>query len=108
MIGIIFEFGTEIVDVRIKNNTIFFRTSQFVNFSDIDGIKLNKVGVFREFPDLKDKKNWQEIARERFKKKITAMKTERERADYIIEDLKKYGYKPKYEQVQGFRPTRIK
>jgi len=107
MIGIVFKFGADIVEVRIKNNNVFFRTSQFTEFGDIDGIKLNKVGVLREFPDLKEKEDWQSIARQRFKEKIKQMKTERERADYVIEDLTKYGYVGLYEQVQGFRPKKL-
>lgn len=107
MIGIIFNFGTEVVEVRIKDKNIFFRTSQFQNFGDIDGIKLNKVGVLKEFPDLKDNEDWQSIARTRFKDKIKQMKTERERADYVINDLKKFGYKPLWEMVKGFRPKKL-
>ena len=107
MIGIIFKFGTEIVEVRVKGNEVFFRTPKSPGFGDIDGLKLNKVGVLREFPDLKDKDDWQKQARERFKNKIKQMKTEREKAEYIKEDLKKYGYEPYAEQIEGFRPKRL-
>ena len=108
MIGIVFQFGSEIVEVRIKDNNVFFGTSQHTEFGDIDGLKLNKVGVLKEFPDLKDKDDWQKQAKERFKDKIKKMKTERERVDYVIEDLRKHGYVPLYLQKQGFRPTKIK
>ena len=108
MIGIVFNFGTDIVEVRIKDNNLFFRTSQFQNFGDIDGIKLNKVGVLKEFPDLKDNEDWQNIARQRFKDKIKQMKTEREQADYVISDLQKYGYVWLYKQREGFRPEKNK
>ncbi len=107
MIGIVFQFGSEIVEVRIKDNNVFFRTSQHQEFGDIDGLKLNKVGVLKEFPDLKDNEDWQKQAKERFKDKIKQMKTEREQANYIIEDLRKHGYKPMYEQAQGFRPKKL-
>lgn len=107
MIGIIFKLGSDIVEVRIQREKVFFRTSQFTNFGDIDGIKLNKAGVLREFPDLKDNDDWQKIVRERFKEKIKKMKTERERADYVIDDLQKYGYVPMYEQIKGFRPKKL-
>ena len=107
MIGIIFNFGADIVEVRIKDNNLFFRTSQFQNFGDIDGIKLNKVGVLKEFPDLKDNEDWQSIARNRFKDKIKQMKTEREQADYVKNDLQKFGYTPMWEMVQGFRPKKL-
>ncbi|HDK42725.1 MAG TPA: hypothetical protein ENG87_05055 [Candidatus Pacearchaeota archaeon] len=108
MIGIIFQFGTEIIEVKVQGVNVLFRASQFTNFADIDGIKLNKVGVLKEFPDLKDSKDWQIIARKRFKDKIKTMKTERERVDYIIEDLTKFGYKWLYKQRAGFRPEKNK
>ena len=108
MIGIVFQFGADVVEVRIENKTVFFRTSQFTNFGDIDGIKLNKVGVLREFPDLKDKEDWMSIARQRFKDKIKQMDTERKQADYVREDLQKYGYVAMWEQVQGHRPKKFK
>ena len=108
MIDLIFQFGSDVVMVRIKDNNVFFRTSQFTNFGDIDGIKLNKIGVLKEFPDLKDKEDWQSIARERFKEKIKKMKTERQRVDYVVDDLQKFGYKWLYKQRQGFRPEKNK
>ena len=107
MIGIVFNFGSDVVEVRIKDNNLFFRTSQFQNFGDIDGIKLNKVGVLKEFPDLKDNEDWQSIARNRFKDKIKTMKTEREQVEYVKEDLQKFGYTPMWEMVQGFRPRKL-
>ncbi len=66
------------VEVRVQDNSVFFRTSQLSGFGSIDGIKLNKVGVLKEFPDLKDNEDWQKIARDRFKEKIKQRKTERE------------------------------
>ena len=109
MIGLIFQLGPEIIEVRVDKNNIQFRNNQSNGmFTTIEGLKLNKVGVIKEFPDLKDNEEWQSIARQRFKDKIKTMKTEMERANYIVEDLKKYGYKPMYRQRQGFRVERIK
>lgn len=107
MIGVIFSFGNEIIEVRIKDNNVFFRTSTSPNFADIDGLKLDKSGVVKEFPDLKDKDDWQKQARERFKMKIKELKTEDERVKYIIQDLTKFGYVPMYIQRQGFRPVKV-
>jgi hypothetical protein len=107
MIGVIFSYGTETVEVRIEGSSVFFRTSQSHQFSDIGGIKLSKTGVEKEFPDLKDNKDWQEIARNRFKDKMKKMNSEDERADYLVNDLIKYGYKPKYMQKSGFRPVKL-
>lgn len=108
MIGLIFQFASEHIEVNIKGNSVLFRTSQFMQFASIDGIRLNKAGVIKEFPDLKENKDWQDIARERFKDKIKKMKTEKEIADYIVKDLRKFGYTPLFKQKQGFRPEKIK
>lgn len=108
MIGVIFQFGSEIVEVRVKDNNVFFRTSNSQQFGDIDGIKLDKSGVIKEFPDLIDKEDWQKQARDRFKEKIKTMKDEKEQIKYVMEDLQKFGYVPLYIQKQGFRPVKIK
>jgi len=109
LIGLIFQLGPEIVEVRVDNNNILFRNNATNGmFATIDNIKLNKVGVIKEHPDLKDNEAWKNIAIQRFKEKINNMKTEMERADYIIEDLKKFGYKPLYRQRKGFRVERLK
>ena len=106
MIGIIFQFGTEVVEVRVKDNNVFFRSGS-PQFADIDGIKLDKVGVLKEHPDLEDKEDWRKQARDRFKQKIKQMKDENEQVKYIIEDLSKYGYIAKFIQKQGFRAIKI-
>jgi hypothetical protein len=107
MIGLIFKFASELVEVRVEGINVYFRTSQLQRFATIDGLKLDKSGVIKEFPDLKDNEEWKKIAVERFKEKIKSYNTEMERADYIIEDLKKFGYKPLYRQRQGFRVERL-
>ena len=107
MIGIVFQFGSEVIEVRIKNSTCYFRTSQFQNYATIDGLKLDKLGVIKEFPDLKDNPDWRKISIERFKKKMKELKTEKEQAEYLISDLSKYGYVPKYLQREGHRPVKL-
>lgn len=107
MIGVIFEYINEKVEVRVDGANVYFRTSQFPQFTTIDGLKLDKNGVLKEFPDLKGKDNWKEEAVKRFKEKIIKMKTEKERIKYIIEDLTKFGYKPLFLQEKGFRPVKL-
>lgn len=109
MISLIFRLGNEIVEIRIDGETILFRkqNSEY-GFTTIDNLRLSKEGAIREFPDLKDNENWKNITIERFKDKIKNMKTEIERANYVIEDLRKYGYKPMYMQRKGFRVKKIK
>lgn len=109
MIGIIFRFGNEIVEVRITDDNLFFRNSTTGNalyaFKDL---KLSKEGVIKEFPFLKDDLEWKKKAVELFKKKLASFVTEREKVDYVVNDLKKYGYVPLYMQREGHRIEKFK
>ena len=107
MIGIIFNFGTEMIEVRVKGNVVCFRKGADVQFATIDNLKLDKKGVLKEFPDLKDKDDWMAQARIRFKSKIKELNTEEERVEYIIKDLSKFGYVPRFMQKSGFRPIKL-
>jgi len=107
MIGIVFVLGSETVEVRIHDSNVYFRTAQLQQFADISGLKLDKAGTIKEFPDLKDNKEWKEEVIKRFKEKIKNMKTETEQVKYMIEDLSKHGYVPKYIQRAGFRPVKL-
>ena len=107
MIGIVFVLGSETVEVRVHGSNVYFRTAQLNQFTDIGGLKLDKTGAIKEFPDLKDSKDWKEEVIKRFKEKIKNMKTETERVKYVIEDLSKYGYVGKYIQKSGYRPIRL-
>ena len=107
MIGVTFRYAGEIVEVRISNDKVYFRTLTSLQFSDISGLKLNKAGVLKEFPELKDEKDWKKITQERFKEKIKNMDNEYQRMQYVIDDLSKHGYKAEYLQKEGFRPVRL-
>ncbi len=104
MIEILFNFGGDFILVKVDGNNIKFSNSSFGAVeTDISGLKLNHEGVIKEFPDLKDNDNWKSKAIERFKKHIGLFKTEEEKANYIVEDLKKHGYIAKHKQRKGFR-----
>ena len=107
MIGIIFMFASEMVEVRIEENHIQFRTGVNPSFVTIDALQLSKAGVIKEFPDLADAPDWRMQAIARFKDKISFMKTEEDKVAYVIEDLSKHGYIPKYIQKGGHRVKRI-
>ncbi len=107
MIGIIFNYGNEVVEVRIDGMKCFFRTSQFHKFATLEGLKLDKKGVIKEFPDLKDNENWRDESIKRFENKMEKLDNENERMRYIIKDLSKFGYKPMYYQKQGYRPVKL-
>lgn len=108
MIEIIFQFGGEIILVKIEGNNVYFgNTTYGARMATIDGIKLSHAGVIKEFPDLEDDENWREEAIKRFKEKIKSCKKEQEIADYVITDLKEHGYIPKRLQINGKRPVRL-
>ncbi|GEM_PF-1188278 len=109
MIGIIFEYGSEKIEVRVDKENCYFRTGQFGGaLVPIDSIKIDKVGSIKEHPDLKDRSDWKEETIKRFKDKLKTYKTEMERVKYVMEDLSKIGYKPLYIQRQGHRVQKIK
>lgn len=108
MMELVFTFGSDIVFVRVEGTNIQFgNSSQGAFIAPIQNLKLSQEGAIKEFPDLVNDKMWKEKAIERFKDKIKALQTEEERCKYIIEDLKKFGYTPKYKQKKGHRPERI-
>lgn len=106
-IGIIFTFAGSVLEVIVKGGEVIFMSGVQRKMGTIDNVKLDKAGVIKEFPDLKDDEDWQKKARERFKEKMLNMKTEKERAEYILDDLKKFGYKPVYWQQSGYRPIKL-
>jgi len=106
---LLFKFGNERIFIIIDGNRVKFGNTLFGSqVASIEGLKLNYQGVIREFPDLEHNQNWSEEAMKRFKQKIKSCKNEEEVADYLIDDLKKYGYIPYLKQKKGFRPEVIK
>ena len=104
MIDVIFYFGTEIVLVRVNGRDVTFGNSGYgMQMAPLSGLRLDYSGAIKEFPDLKDNPLWREEVIKRFKAKINAMQTEKEVMEYVITDLKKYGYIPKFRQVAGHR-----
>ncbi len=69
----------------------------------IDGLRLDYDGVVKEYPNLKDDKEWRIKAIENFKNKIKELDTEKEVAQYVIKDLKKHDYELTNAQKDGFR-----
>lgn len=108
MIELMFMFGTDHVLVVVDGNNVKFGVTSFgAQLANIEGLKLSKQGVEKEFPDLIGNPEWREIAISRFKDKIKSLDTEHAKVEYIINDLRKYGYKPYYKQIQGHRKEAI-
>lgn len=108
MIDLMFSFGNDVILVRIDGaNVTFGNTSYGAMMAPISGLKLSREGAIREWPDLMLADDWKEKAIERFKAKIKDMTSENEIAEYIINDLKLYGYIPKLKQQSGMRPVKL-
>lgn len=104
MIGIIFTFGAEVVEVRIDENILLFKISTYgARYYPIENLHINKSGAIKMFPDLEDNEDWKNEALKRFKEYFIKIEGEQNKANYVIEELKKCGYIPKYKQIQGFR-----
>lgn len=109
MIDIIFQFGNEIIFVRVNGNDVKFANSTYGSqWANIDGLKINKAGAIKEHEDLKDNPDWKKISIERFKSKIKSLDNDDKRVEYIIDDLSKHGYKPRYKKKSGYRREVIK
>lgn len=109
MIGCLFQFANEFVEVRVDGNQLLFRTPQTgMLFATLNCIRFDKAGTILEFPDLKDNEDWNSIAMERLKSKLKTFETEDKKMEYVIDELSKKGYVPKFKQKAGFRMEVIK
>ena len=105
---LLFQLGGETILVVIDGKDVKFGSTEYgAALADISQLKLDYVGVIREFPDLETASDWKEQACKRFKEKIKLMKTEDEIADYIIKELAGSGYIPKFKRRKGFRPIKL-
>ena len=109
MIDLIFYHGTEIIFIRIEGPNVKFSTSyQSQIWAPIDGLKLDYLGVIKEFPELEDDPEWQKEAIFRLKCKLKDYKNEGEIVGYVKEELEKFGYILKRKLRHGFRSEAIK
>ena len=109
MIQVLFGFASDKVLVTVSDKEVWFsHTGYGAVKAPIECLRLDYIGVVREFPDLELDSDWQKIAISRFKQKIKTFSTEDEIANYIISDLRKFGYVPEQKQKDGFRPQKIK
>jgi len=111
MIDVYLKKGTTPIAVRIDGKNLFFAQigGQIVKYAPIEGLKLSISGIIKEYPDLEGKPigEMRRIAIERFKAYVAGMKTEMERANYVITDLQKHFYTPILLKRAGFRPQML-
>jgi len=100
-----FRLGGELIDVVVDRTNVLFSIGNSI--TPISGLKLNKAGVIREHPDLKDDEGWRLKAIKRFNIHIKKYKLEEEKLEYIKDELKKHGYQPLHKQRGGHRPKRF-
>lgn len=108
MIGMLFSLGSEVVEVRVHQSEIYFKSSAYgAQFVPIEGLHLSRRGVLKEFPELIEDENWRGKAIERLRKKIKDMDNEDKQIEYIKKELTSLGYKPIALQKAGFRPKKL-
>jgi len=76
--------------------------------SPIDGLKFNRTGVVKEFPDLEFDNEWRAKSIDRFKEHFREIKTEQAKVSYVITELSKNGYTPMYTKRKGWRAQPIR
>ncbi|HDK27242.1 MAG TPA: hypothetical protein ENG48_09205 [Candidatus Atribacteria bacterium] len=108
MIKATFRLGGEVIEVIVRGTELLFYDISSQLTSVIEGLRLNKAGVIKEFPDLENNPEWKKIAIQRLKDYIKKLKTEMERIIYVKNELKQHGYEPLYLQRAGFRPQKFK
>ncbi|MFW6225586.1 MAG: hypothetical protein ACOC3V_01340 [bacterium] len=101
-----FRFGGDIVEVVVDKNNLLFHDTHSQMTTSLEGLKLSKAGVLKEFPDLKDNKEWKKIAIDRLKNHIKNIESEINKLEYVKKELKKHGYEPLYYQRGGHRPKK--
>lgn len=101
--------GTQLMAIKLIGGVLYFANQKghYVSYSTIDGLSLNVSTILEEFPELKGKETAEikRIARERFKEKIKGMTSPKQIENYLIEDLKKHGWRLYMSQKKGHRPV---
>ena len=101
-----FKYANEVVDVIVTGNNLMFLDSSGT-ITTVDGLKISKDGVLKEFPDLKDDEEWKKKGLQRLKEHIKSFDTETKTMKYIKEELIKFGYEALYYTRAGFRSKRF-
>jgi len=118
LIDCIFERNGTYQGIRIQGYNLTFLMQKgswwVATPRGIEDLKLDINGIFKEFPNLKDKfieidnpveaeKEVRRIAIERFKEKLKKFNTEEEIKEYLIQDMRKHNYNLVMTHKKGFR-----
>jgi len=107
MIKSTFRLGGEVAEIIINGNDLLFHDTSSQMTTTIEGLRLNKAGVIKEFSDLKDDAEWRKKAIKRLKEHIKTMENEMDKLDYVKVELKKFGWQPLFWQKAGWRPRKF-
>lgn len=108
MIGGVFRSGGDVQRVVVDGNALFFQDVSTNMTTTLEGIRFSKGGVIKEFPDLENDEDWRKKAIERLREHIKKMETEKEKIDYVKDELIKFGWTELYFQKKGHRAERWK
>jgi len=105
MIDVIFQLANEIQIIRIIGGKAIQFTHAEVNYRQwfpADNLILKKEGIIKTFPDLarKSDEEMRKIAIQRLKNHIAELNDEEKIKNYLIKELKPYGYEfKKYRRI---------
>ncbi len=108
MLKATFQFGGDNQEVIVRGNELLFFDISSGMMTSVEGLKLSKSGVLKEFPDLEDDDEWRKKTIDRLKEKIRSLNTELEKMNYVKEELIKVGYEPLFLQRAGFRTQKLR
>ena len=99
--------GVDVVEAVIDGNNLMFMDVSSGLITSPEGLKIDRNGVNRQFPDLKDDDDWKKKAIERLKEHIKSFDTEDKKLNYVKNELVSYGYDALFKQRAGFRPQKF-
>lgn len=102
-----FQFGSFVTEVIVDGNNLMFFDITSNQITTIEGIKIDKTGAIKEFPELKNDDDWKKKAIEKFKNNFRVINGEEEKMEYIRNELEKFGYTSLFKQRAGFRPKKF-
>lgn len=107
MITMLFNKKGQRVVIRLDGNNLLFMGPNDYVISSLEGLRFDKEGVIREFPDLKGRADWKVEALRRFKEHIFTLEGDKKKAEYIIDDLNKHDYILEKISEPGLRTRRF-
>jgi len=98
-------FAGETSNIIVDGNNLMFNDTSG-KITTIEGLRIDRSGVIKEFPDLENDDEWRKKAIERLKEHMRKMETEKEKLDYVKSELEKFGWVALFKQQAGFRPVK--